>query len=639
MIFGEDNWKKDYFEILSEGEAITHNKRQMVIVENKQNYLDENYETHIVEYFGDIRKAIENLDYASIIESESFYSTISIKRGMLSNLLKDVEEIVNVEKNHLYTLSKLEVVNNAYDNNAIDNKNVNLYGEGVVVGIVGTGIDYLNERFITEDGRSRVISIWDQTLEGGTDLSQLDIGYGSLFSKEKIQEAIGVKKQGGNPYDIVPHRDEVGHGTAIAGIVGARNFGAYDDMNSVAPKCEFAIVKVKEAKKINLELNGIGERTTQIYEGADIGFAIKYLAKLQLETKKPMVVYLPLGSNCSGHDGHSALERYAEFYERRRGFILVTDCGDEGNSETHTSGALAPVGKSSVVVLSVDEKEINFCISIWISRPNKVAVGIIAPSGETLEKLPIPTYQEGEATVNIGSYQIRIQTAIQEETGGEQVVFIYGKGNIGGIWQFIITSEYAIDGRYNCWILQKKLLKENTKFIIPDPYITLTIPSTGVAIGSTAYYNQRNNTVVAESGKGYTRDGRVKPGVASPGVDILTVGKNNSMIVTKGAAAAGGILTGATALLLEWGIVQGNDENLFGAKAGNYIIRGTKTIKGVTFPNPDWGYGILSISKLYEVLINTSNNKPVEGPASNKRGEKKGNIYIRIPAELFEWLI
>lgn len=622
-----------------EGKSINKHNRQVILKEKKNYYLSDEYETHIVEYIGDIDKAIEKLDYAQLIESESFYSVIAVKRGMVAQLLKDIPEIINTEKNHLYTLSDIERVDRPYDSKAIDKEGVALDGEGVIVGIISTGIDYLNSRFTTQDGRTRIVSIWDQTIEESSIATSLIAGYGTEFDSEQITEAIKAKNEGRNPYDIVPHRDEDGHGTAIAGIVGGRKFGVDDDFVSVAPKCEFAIVKLKRAKSVNLQVGGIGDTTVGVYEGTDVGFAIKYLANLQRELNKPMVVYIPLGTNCSGHDGESALERYIRIYQTRRGFIVVTDCGDEGEGSTHTSGTLAPVGKSTVVELSVDSEETNFCMAIWVSRPSKVSIGIIAPSGERVETLPMVSFEEGEGIVNFNNAKIRVEAFIQEETGGEQLLFFYGSGNVGGIWQFTITSEYSIEGRYDCWLLQRKLLKENTRFLSPDPYITLTTPATGVSLMATSYYNQRNNSIAPKSGRGYTRDGRVKPGVTAAGVDVLTVGKGDDMIVVQGAAVGGAILAGATALLLQWGIVQGNDKNLFTVKAGNYIIRSTKKIEGVTFPNPEWGYGILSISNLYKILEQTSASKPKDTRNLKDEEFKESKIFVRMPVEVYERLV
>lgn len=622
-----------------EGNFIDKHNRQIILKEKKNYFLSDEYETHIVEYIGDIAKAMEKLDYAQLIESESFYSVIAVKRGMVAQLLKDIPEIINTEKNHLYTLSDIEKVDRPYDNKAIDKEGVTLDGEGVIVGIIDTGIDYLNSRFTTPDGRTRIVSIWDQTIEQGSVGPSSTIGYGTEFDSEQIDEAIKARNEGRNPYDIVPHRDEEGHGSAIAGIVGGRKFGVDDDLVSIAPKCEFALVKLKKAKHVNLQVTGIAHTNVNIYEGADIGFAIKYLANLQRELNKPMVVYLPLGTNCSGHDGESALERYIRIYQSRRGFIVVTDCGDEGDGSTHTSGTLAPVGKSKVVDLSVDSEETNFCMTIWISRPNKISIGVIAPSGERVETLPMASSEEGEAVVKFSSNQIKVEAFIQEETGGEQILFFYGSGNVGGIWQFTLTSEYSIEGRYDCWILQRKLLKKNTRFLIPDPYTTLTTPATGVSLMATSYYNQRNNSIAPKSGRGYTRDGRVKPGVTAAGVDVLTVGKGDDMIVVQGAAVGGSILAGATALLLQWGIVQGNDRNLFTAKAGNYIIRSTKKIEGVTFPNEEWGYGILSISNLSKSLEQTSASNP-KGTRSFKDEEvKESKIFVRMPVDVYERLV
>src|SRR5699024_1116354 len=123
---------------------------------------------------------------------------------------------------------------------------------GVIVGIIDTGIDYLNDEFRDENGKSRIISIWDQTIQSNE--SELKgVPFGSLYTNEEINKAIEAYELGENPYNIVPSKDLNGHGTGMAGIVGAT--GKNKEIKGIAPKCEFVIIKLSEANRTKKLLN------------------------------------------------------------------------------------------------------------------------------------------------------------------------------------------------------------------------------------------------------------------------------------------------------------------------------------------------------------------------------------------------
>ena len=114
-----------------------------------------------------------------------------------------------------------------------------LKGEGVLVGVIDTGVDYTNPLFRYSDGSSRILRIWDQTIQDGTPPE--GILYGAEYRKEEIDEAL-QKKQ---PYDVVPSRDENGHGTFVTGVV----CGGEDIPNGfigAVPNAGIAVVKLKE---------------------------------------------------------------------------------------------------------------------------------------------------------------------------------------------------------------------------------------------------------------------------------------------------------------------------------------------------------------------------------------------------------
>ena len=191
----------------------------MESTERKNFYNDKNYISFVVAYDGNIKKEIDDINDASIFFIDDNFAILSIKLQNYMETIRSIKSIIYIELNGIYTLGESPVE----DSKAQifhRNPSLNLRGSGVVVAIVDTGIDYLNNEFMREDETTRILRIWDQTIDSG----KTPDGFisGSEYTEEDINKAIQAQKQGQNPYDIVPSKDDYGHGTKMAGIVGAR---------------------------------------------------------------------------------------------------------------------------------------------------------------------------------------------------------------------------------------------------------------------------------------------------------------------------------------------------------------------------------------------------------------------------------
>ena len=218
-----------------------------------------------------------------------------------------------------YTLTAIQPVDAANITKFHGESFLNLTGENTIAAIIDTGIDYLNPQFQNDDGTTRIAAIWDQTIQSNPTTNNVPF-FGTVYTREDINRAILASSEGRNPYDIVPSRDEVGHGTNMTGLVGAKG------LNGViggAPKCEFLIIKLKEAKTSNLKLVGINNRKNLlIYEGIDIYLAVHFATQFNLTSRTPMSVLLPLGTNWGGHEGLSSIEQDIDFFSSRRGLVF-----------------------------------------------------------------------------------------------------------------------------------------------------------------------------------------------------------------------------------------------------------------------------------------------------------------------------
>lgn len=600
----------------------------------KEYYTSGNYETYFIEYFGDITSALSKIDYADAYITENFFAILFVEKGMLNTLLQSVPEIIAIQQNFAYTLSELIIDKDISKESIFYPDSIPLNGEGVVVGIVGAGVDYLSPRFITEAGDSRILSIWDQTINTGP--SPEFFPYGTEYTKENIDTALKTSALGKSPYEIVPHKDDIGHGTAIAGIIGGRNLGGEDRLKSIVPKCEFAIVKLEEARESVLESAGIEKATKNVYQSTTISSAIRYLSDLQVKLRKPMIVYLPLGSNFGGRDGESILERYIDNLTQRRNFLVATNTGNQGNGRTHTSGTISSTGDTQDILLNISETQTALNVSIFTRRPDIISISITSPKGDTISKIPIPSIAEQNKYLTFEENSIRIDYFAQETLTGAVSINILIKNTIEGLWKISLFGDYIVSGIYDAWIPQSELLKGDTRFLNPDPYTTLLIPSTSINAMVTSYYNQIENTIAENSGRGYPRNGRIEPAITIAGLNLLTCGLEDSLILGSGAAMAGAILAGAVALVFQWGIVQGNYPELTPPRVKNFLIASAVKDDDKIYPNQEWGFGKLSLERLYEVLYRTSNiNIPRNRNLSNE-DEFNSYLYINIPEEIYK---
>lgn len=573
--------------------------------EKKNFYNYEDYINFVVAYDGDIQKEIDSIRDASIFFIDDSFAIVSVRLQNYIETIKSIKSIIYIELNGIYTLSESPVEDSKAP---IFHRNpfLNLRGSGVVVAIIDTGIDYLNNEFMKEDETTRILRIWDQTIDSG----KTPDGFisGSEYTEEDINKAILAKKQGQNPYDIVPSRDDYGHGTKIAGIVGAR--GMNRELIGVAPDCEFIIIKLQEASKEYVDFYyAKGDKPK--YRNTDIIMALKYLYELSFALDKPMIIYLPLGSNLGDHAGASILERYVDNrISSKNSLAVVTSTGNEGNTDTHTSGKIKSNNESQIIELNCGKNQQGLVLQIYAQRPSKIKLGIISPSGEIFENTnprrtkhilindspPWKFIYEGTS--------VQVTYDSPDEFTGDEKFIIRMDGITEGIWKFILTGNNIVEGRYYAWILQRELLAEDTKFLRPSPYTTLTIPGTAKTIINTSYYNQNNGATVSESGRGYTAKDYIQPIITAGGINAITTKPGGGVITMSGASVAGAILAGCCALIFQWAVVDENDPQMYAVKLQAYIIRGARKRDGDIYPNRQWGYGILDMQEIFNSLMN-----------------------------------
>jgi subtilisin family serine protease len=471
---------------------------------------------------------------------------------------------------------------------------LSLQGEGVLLGFIDTGIDYLNPIFQYADGTTQIAALWDQSIDNMEASAEI-FYFGTEYTREQINAALKSDK----PLESVPSIDEIGHGTTLAGLAGGMP-NATSDFSGVAPRCEFAVVKLKTAKANVKTYFGVPDNVICYSEG-DIMFAITYLVNTARKLNRPIAICIGLGTNQGSHEGLGPLNDLITSYSNQAGLSLVIAAGNEGNAGHHYFGEIDSTAGFTNVELRVAEKENDFSIELWGNTPGTYSIDITTPSGEYIPRIPARLGEFRRLRFIFENTTIFIDYVIVEGKSGDELILIRFQKPTPGIWKFKVYGS-KINSGFHMWLPVRGFVSEGTSFLNPNPYTTLTEPGNNMFAIVVTAYNPANESLYLNASKGFTRNNIIKPDLAAPGVDVYSPLPGGNFGVASGTSIAAALLTGVTAMLLEWGIVMGNNRSMDTYQIKKYLIRGVNRKSNLTYPNKEWGYGMVNIYGTFESL-------------------------------------
>ncbi|AYE33621.1 S8 family peptidase [Clostridium septicum] len=559
---------------------------------------DQNYIHYIVEYQGNIVEDSKNSStmYITVINNKYAVISMPLKSPTDRFTLKNnpFPSIVYISRYYGYTLQSLSPIIAANINLTQIESPFFLTGKGVIVGMIDTGIDYLNKEFMNDDGTTRILNIWDQTIK----LPNVNgnIPFGSIYTNTDINNAIKAYNEGNDPYRIVPSKDELGHGTAMAGIIGAK--GLNPEVKGAAPDCEYVVVKLIEALSVEKYLTP----TVPIYGRTSIMFALNYLYQYAITVNKPMVIFLPLGTTFGNHKGDGLLEDFINDISNNKGLAVVTGSGNEADTSGHASGRIEKKGDFKDIPLYISDKQNFLRIEIWVDKPNIMSLEIISSSGENSGIIPAFLNQQQTNQFIFEKTIVTVTYYLPDELSGDELIVIDMSYLRPGTWKLRLFGDYVLDGTYNSWLLPKGLTLGDTRFISPDPYGTFTGPGSSEFIITVANYNQNNYNLVNSSGMAFLNNVKNGIDIAAGGVNVKTIAPNNKTAVISGTSVSAAVVAGASALMFQWGITDGNDPDMYAQKLRTYLSRGTSKRMNDVYPNAEWGYGVLDMIGVFKYL-------------------------------------
>ncbi len=549
---------------------------------DKYKIISSEYADLLIEYNGNINDLSKN--------NELSYSLIDDKYAVLYVPVNEMNEqsVQNFGYSSIPKCYGLMTFNPEEERGFILHQlpNLNLTGKNVLIGIVDTGIVYTMPIFQYTDKTSKIVSIWDQSIDNGNQYPE-GFYYGTEYSREQINTAINSE----DPLAIVPSTDTIGEGTAMAGIAAA----FYDKDQKFAGESidsELVIVKLKPAKPYLKDFFGIPEDAV-CYQENDIIMGFQYLLDAADRLNRPMVLCTGTGSSQGSHTGIEIINNYLYRIGQLTGRAVTVPAGNEGNQNHHYYGDIVPPEYSIPVELNVGPQDKNFTMELWAYPSDFLLIDIYAPSGEQIYSIDVNLTKSRSFIIDYAPAKIYVDYILSETYSKNQLFLFRFKNIQAGIWKFQISAENQLLSSYHIWLPIRNFISNETYFSNANAYTTICQPGNGLGIITATSYNPFNRAPDSSASRGFNSLNMPKPDIASHGINIMAHSLNATIVPFSGTSMATAHTAGVAAQYLEWGIVNGNLPDMNGMLIRYMITNSASRSAGETYPNKDWGFGLI----------------------------------------------
>ena len=574
---------------LAGGDEKSGNKDQLSVQAAVSPAQNEMYADFIVKYMGDFQEDLGDVPGLIFQKINAIYGVVYAPLTEIGALNISTYSYSFIPK--CYTHMDLGSLSASGITRLQEHPYLQLKGLGTAIAIVDSGIDYRNPLFQNEMG-SRILCIWDQTLEGdGT-----EVPYGRVFWKNDIDRALASE----NPLEIVPSTDTNGHGTRMAAVAAGNNFPE-ENFSGAAPEATLIVVKVKQAKKYLREFY-LFPSEAELFQENDIMMGMDFAVRTANDRKLPLSVCLGIGSSQGAHIGRNPLSIYVDYASQFSRISVSIAAGNEGAARHHYAGRLTHRENQASAELRVGNKEPGFTMEFWGEPPEIYNLSLQSPTGEILDI----SASLGDVTQELSFIfvETRVEVnyvSIERQTGYTLAYFRFIQP-AAGIWRIFVQGRDGQNVEFHMWLPVQGLISEETYFLEPSPYNTVTAPGDSLESITVTAYQYRDNSLYVQASRGFMPDGNVVPQVAAPGVQIRVPQLNGLYGLASGTSLSAAQTAGAAALLFEWAVVRGNQPYFTGSSVKNYITRGAKREDRLTYPNRDWGFGRMDLYHTFELL-------------------------------------
>ena len=547
----------------------------------------------IVKYMQNVKDTMELFPGTSFQAINEIFGVLYVPLESMGEL-----EVTGTSYNSIpkcYTYMDMEAAGASGITRLHDHPYLKLRGKGTAVAVIDSGIDYQNAVFRNAGG-SRIAYLWDQSLEDGTDIAGTEVPYGRLFRKNDIDQALAFE----DPFSVVPSRDTNGHGTALAGIA-AGNMVPGENFTGAAPEATLIIIKVKPAKQY-LRNFYLYPPDAEVFQENDVMMAIAYAISWAKKLEMPLSICLGIGSSQGAHLGTNALSQYVDYVANFSQVSVSVAAGNEGNTRNHSTGIFSQGREQVVTELRVAEREQGFTMEFWGEPPEIYGLSIQSPTGEILEVSSSIGSRTQELSFVFVETKVYVNYILIERQTGYSLVYIRFFHPASGIWKIFTQARNRQNVQFHMWLPVEGLISQDTYFLEPSPYTTVTAPGDARNSITATAYQHRDGSIYIAAGRGYTPDGMITPHLAAPGVNVKVPLVRGGFGTRSGTSISAAHMPGIAALLFEWAIIRDNQPFFTGSSVKYYLQRGARREENMQYPNPEWGYGKVDLYHTFELL-------------------------------------
>ena len=550
---------------------------------------NEMYADFIVKYMGNFQEDLGDVPGFSFQKINGIYGVVYAPLTEIGTLNINTYSYSFIPK--CYTHMDLGSLSASGITRLQEHPYLQLKGSGTAVAVVDSGIDYRNPVFQNEMG-SRILCIWDQTLEG----DGKEVPYGRVFWKKDIDQALASR----NPLEMVPSVDTDGHGTRMAAIA-AGNYFPEENFSGAAQEAMLIIVKVKPAKKYLREFY-LFPAEAELFQENDIMTGMDFAVRIANDRRMPLSLCLGIGSSQGAHIGKNPLSLYVDYISQYSLISVSIAAGNEGAARHHYAGRLTDRENQASAELRVGNKEPGFTMEFWGEPPEIYNLSLQSPTGEILDISASLGEMTQELSFVFVETRVKVNYVSIERQTGYTLVYFQFIQPAPGIWRIFVRGRDGQNVGFHIWLPVQGLISEETYFLEPSPYNTVTAPGDSLESITVTAYQYRDNSLYVQASRGFMPDGNVVPQVAAPGVQIRVPQLNGLYGNASGTSLSAAQTAGAAALLFEWAVIRGNQPYFTGSSVKNYITRGAEREERMQYPNRDWGFGRMDLYHTFELL-------------------------------------
>lgn len=467
---------------------------------------------------------------------------------------------------------------------------LSLKGQGVFIAIIDTGINIFDTTFLDEYGKSRIFRLWDQQEN-------------REFTQEEINELIekNLNEDDSLNLDKSLELDSDGHGTFLASV-SAGGKAQDGQFSGAAPEAELLVVRLNRVGKKLRDFYFIPEDTS-VFSESDIMLGIKWADDIAREENRPLVILMGAGCNNGSHMGTSYLCDYLNEIATFRHRVVVTATGNDALASHHFFGKITSPTEPARVEMNVEENMKGFYLEVWGKAPERFSLQLLSPTGSLLPRTRASygDYFQGEFVFERTRITIDYRRVGRETK--DTLIFLRAEQVVKGIWTVLIYPENVVTGEFNIWLPMQSMLESSVRFLNPNPYNTLAMPSDAKVVISVGGEDTKGGGTYLQSGRGALSEYNIKPDLVAPAVDIAGNNLRGDLIRVTGTSGAAALTAGACAQFLQWGVVEEKAIDINNVDIKNQLIRGARRSIGEIYPNPLSGYGKIDVYESLRLVL------------------------------------